>query len=294
MSNRISLTDQLRKHQGQRTVLGVALPILSATIAALEAEMSFDGITYKEIERGFKELGGKYLRSDFHPTYIQRRLGPKGFLEISGDNYRFKQPLLEGLTVFDLRLLWQELELSLKTAYEARQQLIAELEALDLLPPASIQERHRAVDGYLSMIGGNRGENFEVLSFALLREYFRTFGFDLKRFSTVHANDGGMDFVAADAIYQVTVDKSPEKAKRDLLKCPGIKRVLVRPKNPPGFVAETDGDVLEVIELRDLLDHFLAWLLSRDERLKESIHLKRVIQVALEEFRRENRAESTR
>ncbi len=291
ISKNRSLDAILRKHFGQRTVLGVAIPVLQATIKAKVAVRDFEGISYKEIERGFNSLGRKYLRSDFHPTYIQRRLGPSGFLESSDELYRFRAPLLEGLTVERLETLHDELEGSLKSAYEERQKLIAELEALDLLPPACIQERHRAVDGYLSLIGGNRGENFEVISFALLREYFRTFGFELRRFSTVHANDGGMDFVAANAIYQVTVDESPEKVRRDLRKCPGTKRVLIRPSIPSGFSLEQDEDVLEVLELRDLLDHFLSWLLSRDNRRKQSSHLQAVIRIALDEFRRENRAE---
>lgn len=281
----------LRKHVGQRTVLGVALPVLQATIEAASKGFENEGLTYKEIEQGFNSLGRKYLRSDFHPTYIQRRLGPTGFLEAVGDRYRFRQQLLTEISIEALAILRDDLEESLKTAYEDRQRLIAELEAVNQLPATSIQERHKAVDGFLSTIGGNRGENFEVISFALLQEYFRSFGFELRRFSTVHANDGGMDFVASNAIYQVTVDESPEKVKRDLRKCPGTKRVFVRPTIPANFALEADEDVLEVLELRDLLDHFLGWLLSRDKRRPEAAHLKAIIRVALEEFRRENQAE---
>jgi len=133
---------------------------------------------------------------------------------------------------------------------------------------------------------------FEVVSFAVLREYFRTFGFLLQRFSTTHANDGGMDFVGGEAIYQVTTDESMQKVRRDLQKSPGTKRVLVRPRVTEEITELSEADVLEAIDLKDLLNHFIAWLLCRDNRTKQAKHLQQVIQVALEEFRRENRAET--
>jgi hypothetical protein len=52
------------------------------------------------------------------------------------------------------------------------------------------------------------------------------------------------------------------------------------------------GDVLETIELKDLLNHFIAWLLARDTRSRQARHLQRVLETALMEFQRENRAET--
>jgi hypothetical protein len=52
-----------------------------------------------------------------------------------------------------------------------------------------------------------------------------------------------------------------------------------------------DGDVLETIELKDLLNHFIAWLLARDSRSRKSRHLQRILETALAEFRRENKAD---
>ena len=148
------------------------------------------------------------------------------------------------------------------------------------------------MDEYLSQLTGNRGEMFEVVSFAVLREYFRTFGFSLQRFSTTHANDGGMDFVGGEAIYQVTTDESTQKLRKDLAKAPGTKRVLVRPTVSPAIAELCKDDVLEAIELKDLLNHFISWLLARDSRSMRAQHIQRVLQVALDEFRRENKAET--
>ena len=45
------------------------------------------------------------------------------------------------------------------------------------------------------------------------------------------------------------------------------------------------------IEMTDLLAHFVGWLLSRDQTSKRAKHLQGVLQTALAEFRREDRAE---
>jgi hypothetical protein len=185
-----------------------------------------------------------------------------------------------------------ELTQSLRTAFERRQGFIKQLEETVRLPNSEIQQRRALVADYLKQITGNAGEMFEVVSFAVLREYFRTFGFCLQRFSTTHANDGGMDFVAGEAIYQVTADESIQKVRKDLAKAPGTKRVLVRPTVTDEVIRLCDSGVLETIEIKDLLDHFIAWLLARDSRCNEARHLQRVLEVALFEFRREEKAES--
>lgn len=281
----------LHGHLGQRTVLGVAIPVLKGHIASLASNRIFDGLTEREIVIGFRELASQFITSDYHPTYIQRRLGPSGFLELKGKRYRFRNKLIANKTQSELELLQDELIASLRTAYEERQAVISRIEQASTLPSECIEERYALVDAYLSQIAGNRGEMFEVVSFAVLREYFRSFGFSLQRFSTIHANDGGMDFVGGEAIYQVTTDESVQKLRKDLSKSPGTKRVLVRPTVSDEIASLREKEILEIIELKDLLQHFIGWLLSRDKRAKEAGHLQRVLNIALEEFQRENRAE---
>jgi hypothetical protein len=278
---------------GQRTVLGVAIPVLIDHIRATKQGRTPRGLTEKEIEAGFKQLAGRYISSEYHSTYIDRRLGRRGFLELNEDRYRIRQGLFGGLTVDDLEHLHEELVDSLRSAFERRRAVMKKLEEACSLPKGCVSERYALVDEYLSQLAGSRGEMFEVVSFAVLREYFRTFGFQLQRFSTTHANDGGMDFVGGEAIYQVTTDESMQKVRRDLRKAPGIKRVLVRPKIVPEIAQLSEGEVLETIDLKDLLSHFIAWLLDRDRRTRRATHLQQVLQIALEEFRRENRAETT-
>lgn len=285
-----SICDILRSCLGQRTVLGVAIPVLSGHIDAGRRGVKFGGLSEKQIQKGFNELAGKFIKSDYHSTYIDRRVGRRGFLEFSGDRYQIRAALLDGLGIDDLEQLRDELVASLRSAYEQRQAVIEKLEKVSSLPNECVDERRALINSYLSQLTGNRGEVFEVMSFAVLREYFRTFGFSLQRFSTTHANDGGMDFVAGEAIYQVTTDESAQKVLRDLAKAPGTKRVLVRPTLNSQIMKLCEGDVLETVELQDLLNHFIAWLLARDTRSKSSKHLQEVLQIALHEFRRENKA----
>lgn len=271
-------------------MLGVAIPILADHMNALTRGLTPDGLTEKQIEAGFRKTLAKFISSEFHSTYIDRRLGARGFLEFVNGKYRIRQSLLVDNRLAEIELLHDQLVESLRSAYEQRQAAMRQLETVCLLPEERVTERFALISEYLSQLTGNRGEVFEVVSFAVLREYFRTFGFSLQRFSTTHANDGGMDFVASDAIYQVTTDESIQKVRRDLAKAPGTKRVLVRPTVTPEVTQLCEGDVLEAIELKDLLDHFIEWLLERDTRAKRSKHLQRVLQVALEEFRRDDRA----
>ncbi len=250
----------------------------------------FRGLTETEVKNGFQKLADRFIKSDYHPTYIQRRLGPRGFLEVSDERYRFQASLLINVSREQLEQLHEELIESLRSAYEQRQAAIRKLEETCSLPKERIRERYTLVDDYLSQLSGNRGEMFEVISFAVLREYFRTFGFSLQRFSTTHANDGGMDFVAGEAIYQVTTDESVQKVRKDLAKAPGIKRVLVRPSVSVEISKLCESEALEIIELKDLLNHFIAWLLARDTRSNQARHLQEVLKIALEEFHRENKA----
>lgn len=263
--------------------------MLSGYIDATNDGDEFKGLTEKQIESAFRELNSKFGKSDYHSTYLHRGLAR--FLEVSGSRYKIRSYMLSGMRIAEFELLRDELIESLRTAYERRQAVIKKLMDTCSLPVERIEERHALVDSYLSQLTGNRGEMFEVVSFAVLREYFRTFGFSLQRFSTTHANDGGMDFVGGEAIYQVTTDESIQKVRRDLAKAPGTKRVLVRPTLTPAIDELCQGDVLETVELKDLLNHFISWLLARDNRSKKARHLQSILQTALAEFRRENRAE---
>jgi hypothetical protein len=160
----------LRRCLGQRTVLGVAIPVLSGHIDAMRSAVRFEGLSEGQIQDGFNQLAGQFIKSEYHSTYIDRRLGRRGFLELSEDRYRIRASLLDGLGLADLEQLRDELLDSLRSAYEQRQAVIEKLEKVSSLPKECVDERHALIDSYLSHLTGNRGEVFEVMSFAVLRE----------------------------------------------------------------------------------------------------------------------------
>jgi hypothetical protein len=287
-----TLADALRRHAGRRTVLGVAIPILTAHVAAARIGEEFFGLAPKLVEAGFRELCGKYLHSQFHTTYLDRPLGPRGFLFLDNGLYRFRPTLLDGLSIDDLDDLRRESVASLQDAAEQRRAAINRLQGAYDLPLAEISEREQLVKKYLQAYLGNNGENFEIISFAILREYFESFGFQLLRFSTTHANDGGMDFFGGNSIYQVSSNESLQKLESDLMKAPDRDRVIVRPHMTPDLLRSVNEHVLESIDLADLLAHFVGWLIARDHRCKKATHLQGVLETALAEFRREERAET--
>lgn len=180
---------------------------------------------------------------------------------------------------------------SLQDATERRKADIARLDAACQMPLDRIDARRELVEEYLRNFAGNFGENFEIISYAVLREYFQSFGFRLQRFSTTRANDAGIDYVGGDCIYQVSTDSGLEKLEGDLAKAPDIKRVVVRPELAEGTRRRADEAAQARIEMTDLLTHFVGWLLSRDQTTRKARHLQGVLQTALAEFRREDRAE---
>jgi hypothetical protein len=100
------------------------------------------------------------------------------------------------------------------------------------------------------------------------------------------------DTVRLHSIYQVSSDESLPKLRSDLAKAPDTERVLVRPRMTPELLSNLNEQVLETVELADLLTHFAGWLLSRDHRSQKANHLQGVLQIALAEFRREEKAET--
>jgi hypothetical protein len=287
----LSLREVLLRQAGRRTVLGVILPVLDAHIAAARLGEPFGGLTSPEIRRGYDLLARRFLTTEYSTTYPNRQLSTRGCFARVGERYALRPELLAGQSVEDLERLRAELVQSLQDATDRRQADIARLTAACQMPPDQLDARRRLVEEYLGNVAGNSGENFEILSYAVLRAYFESFGFRIQRFSTTQANDGGIDYVGGDCIYQVSTDGGLGKLEGDLAKAPGIRRVVVRPSFEPAARERADEAAAARIEMADLLTHFVGWLLARDRTSKRAGHLQAVLQTALAEFRREDRAE---
>jgi hypothetical protein len=72
------------------------------------------------------------------------------------------------VSVGDLEVLYEELVASLRDAAEQRRAAIQRLESACNLPEDEIAERRQLVEEYLNHFLGNGGENFEIISFAIL------------------------------------------------------------------------------------------------------------------------------
>lgn len=286
-----SLRDVLLRQAGRKTVLGVVLPVLDAHIANLLRGTTFRGLTSSEIRIEFEKIASQYLTTEYSTTYPNRQLSTRGCFILTADRYKLRPELVSGLGLPELEQLRVELVQSLQDATERRKADIARLDAACQMPIDQIDARRALVEDYLRNYAGNFGENFEIVSYAILREYFQSFGFRLQRFSTTRANDGGIDYAGGDCIYQVSTDSSLEKLESDLAKAPDIKRVVVRPEMTQDTRIRAEEAAQARIEMTDLLTHFVGWMLSRDKTTRKARHLQGVLTTALAEFRREVRAE---
>jgi hypothetical protein len=253
-----SLRDILLRQAGRKTVLGVVLPVLDACIAHLKGNKPFSGLTSSEIRIEFDRLASLFLTTEYSTTYPNRQLSTRGCFTLANDRYTLRPELVSGLELADLEQLRAELVQSLHDATERRKAEITRLDAACKLPLDQIVARRELVEEYLRNFAGNFGENFEIISYAVLREYFQSFGFRLQRFSTTRANDAGIDYVGGDCIYQVSTDNSLEKLEGDLAKAPDIKRVVVRPELAEGTRRRADEVAQARIEMADLLTHFVG------------------------------------
>ncbi|MFZ0392888.1 MAG: hypothetical protein WBV33_06625 [Terracidiphilus sp.] len=80
----------------------MGLPLLNDYLAAAKGGQLSDGLTEKQIEDGFRKLATQYIHSDFHSTYIVRRLGRAGFVDYADGKYRLRPSLLEDTTLDEL------------------------------------------------------------------------------------------------------------------------------------------------------------------------------------------------
>ena len=175
----------------------------------------------------------------------------------------------------------------LKQLQERKRAVDAQFRDFYELPLSDINRRRDFIIQKLHSSDGNAGQNFEIMSFAILCVYFRIFGFSLRRFSTTFSNDGGMDFIAGEGIYQVTSNATDQKIASDLAKLPGTRRVVVARSIRNRAAIEEAEAVLGVIDIKDLVSQFLEWLTTVDKRRGAALLLQEVVKVARDEFNRD-------
>jgi hypothetical protein len=134
----------------------------------------FRGLTERQIEAGFRELSSKFVRSEYHSTYLHRALAR--FLAVAGGRYKFRDQLLDDIAIVELEQLRQALIDSLRSAYEKRQAVIAKLSAACSLPTDQIEERFALIDLYLKQ-RWKQGGNVRGCFFCSIARVFQDFRF---------------------------------------------------------------------------------------------------------------------
>lgn len=240
-------------------------------------------MTKVEIERNFNRDRKIFGVQTFRRDYVLRQSGnDENAIEQENKKFFIRTEYLEGLSISELQTISDEInEHYLKK--DASKHLFLE-EIASMFAKNSEEIYSFVIDLLTTRETDKRGQNFEIASYAILKTYYGVKGFELNRFSTVYANDGGVDFASQKAIYQVTTVMNDKKFQEDIEKAPAIKRVIVFRKAVDNFdYTNFDHDlVLDYISVDDLTQH-LDYLKSKNSERNFTTLIKTI----RDEFRRE-------
>ncbi len=246
----------------------------------------YRGTEASEIAKEYDQLAAEVGKNKFYYTYLQRHTKDDDYFEENFGEYRFNQEW----TYEYGRQNFEELSKRIKdfwlTKPSWKKQTSTDINDI-ISSSISCEEKKRFIKKLLDSKSGNRGINFEVMTFSILREYFKSFGFNLKRFSTTLANDGGMDYLCENGFFQVTVAPTAKKIGDDLQKLSDIQRILVVLSRRRNDKFINRDNVVEIIDYDDITNHFLGWLYNRDKSRGSAYHLDNILKTALREYDRE-------
>lgn len=282
------LKEIIEKNKRNVTTLVVLYVMLDDFIKKASLGLAQDGLISVEISRNYSVIQERLrLKEDYYESYVQRKTGDRSLFDKTGDRYSIRRDLVSNLNIEELRQLNEQIIeiLSKRNLFYA--EFFAEITAI-----IEGSDRNASYNYILSMFNESRfrnfGQIFEVLSYSILKIYFESFGFELKRFSTSFSNDGGMDFLSSAGVYQVTSSPTKQKITDDLNKLPGIRRVLVLNECSERIreLCMRSENVTEIITSEDLKFHFLGWLYSRD--LYNSKYMLMILDTIKTEMTRES------
>ncbi|HOX75964.1 MAG TPA: hypothetical protein PLB27_14685 [Bacteroidales bacterium] len=260
------LSELIHKNKQNITTLIVIYVVLDNYLTSKNERRALQGLTAPEIDRKYREVAERFSRRErFSKTYLQRHAGSKGFVVERDGRYLMREAMVNDTSIENLQVLRQSISEILIEQNLIYQNLFGESEER-----LAENDQEKSKDFILSLFNEKRfrnfGQIFEVLSYSILKVYFESFGFGLKRLSVAFSNDSGMDFLSSNGVYQVTSSPTKIKVQTDLDKLPGISRVMVLSHCPGGIrdLCLNSEIVTEVITADDLKSHFLAWLYERD------------------------------
>lgn len=281
------LKELIERNRQNVTTLIVLYVVLEDFILCKSQGEAQEGLKSPEINIRYSGIAQRFnIREKYYETYMQRHSGNNGLFEEQNGRYMMRKALVDSKSVKDLKDLSQLIIDLLGQRNIIYEEFFRELDEMHIRKDIS-----KSRDYLLSLFDEARfrnfGQIFEVLSYSILKAYFESFGFGLKRFSVSFSNDGGMDFLSSDGVYQVTSSPTSQKISSDLKKLPGTKRVLIL-YNPSRKILRECFDseyITEVITSDDLKSHFLEWMFKRDEY--EPRLMNKILKTIREEMIRE-------
>lgn len=259
------MTDKLRtlidKHKTNFSVIMTFYVLLEDFKQYITKNKKYDGLLSRDVRTRYNIKAQEYRKKDFANSYIQRHTKTNDLFIENNSLYKIRPELLKGILEIEAVDILFKIKSNLESYINERMEVVESIEDVKKkqLPENELRSK---LEYFMKKKGFNKGQLFEIISFAILHEYFKSFGFSLNRFSTTFSNDGGIDFIAQDCVYQVTYSPTTKKLESDLDKLPEIKRVMVLPTlsfRNQSLLSESDL-VHGVITTNDLLDHFLPRL----------------------------------
>lgn len=277
----------IRSNLKHFTTSCTTLVLMDEVIAFKKQESKDFGLTIPEISKRYNVYQERFeIRKNFYASYVQRHLKEDDIFEEFQGKYRIREKYINNLNVYMLEHIRELILSGFSNINISKRNIIEELDNI-----LNIQNKDDVYKYIINLFDNkefnNYGQLFEIVSFAILSVYFKNFGFDLNRFSTSFSNDGGMDYISSNGIYQVTSSPDANKIKSDLGKLHGIKRVLVFSDVNEDILRQhlSSPNVTDIITSIDLKDHFLKWIYLRDKISGDK--LKSVISIIRKEFVRE-------
>jgi len=281
------ISEIIKQNKKNFTTLTSFLAVLHEYVECMTVGRDFEGISSVEIKKIYDTYKNTFCSNkNYYESYVQRKANDKGYYYERNGKYFLKSEIINSESLVNLvNYKNQIINLLGNNNIQLREFQYSIKKLIDDPNPSGcyvfIQELFKNKDF------NNFGQLFEILSYSILKVYFDSFGFTLNRFSVSFSNDGGMDFISYQGIYQVTAGPSKEKAKNDLEKLIGVKRVIVITDcsdNIKNIYLENQ-NVTEVITETDLKEHFLGWLKLKNN--SSNNHLLKIVKVFQYELSRE-------
>lgn len=263
-----------------------ATVILSCRILIMNhKENGIDATMSKsQIKSKFDALCTQYGVTTFRSDYVTRQCAhDDSAITQSGDRFFIRPNFLSEMEDDDYAQIINQIDTHWADLQNRQNNLLLELRELlrNGTEEVQCQYIHEMITERETT---KKGQAFEVSSFAVLCTYLSSLGFSLNRYSTTYSNDGGIDFFAQNAVYQVTTRLTNSKYSEDLRKVPGKKRIFVYKDLARDFSLEHFNNelVLNHLSANDLCN-ILENLAQKNSRK----YLSLIINTMIEEFNRE-------